>query len=85
MPALVEPELGENVRDDEDSDRSGPRIRCPLCNWAPSPHDRWSCTCGHCWNTFDTGGVCPVCLFRWMSTQCLACGGWSPHSEWYEQ
>src|SRR2546425_10644406 len=37
---------------------SGPRIRRPLCGWSPRKDDRWSCSCGHEWNTFDTGGVC---------------------------
>ena len=64
-------------------DPSGPRIRCPLCGWSPRKDDRWSCNCGHEWNTFDTGGVCPSCLHQWASTQCLKCGGWSPHSDWY--
>jgi len=36
-----------------------PRIRCPLCDWSPGKEDEWFCTCGHQWNTFDTGGVCP--------------------------
>jgi len=40
-------------------------------------------TCGHSWNTFNTGGVCPACLYRWISTQCLSCAHWSPHSGWY--
>jgi hypothetical protein len=44
---------------ERDSDPSGPRIRCPLCGWSPRKEDRWSCDCGHEWNTFDTGGVCP--------------------------
>jgi hypothetical protein len=34
-----------------------PRIRCPLCGWSPRKEDKWFCTCGHEWNTFDTGGV----------------------------
>ena len=38
----------------------GPRIRCPLCAWSPGKEDRWFCICGHEWNTFDTGGVCPA-------------------------
>jgi hypothetical protein len=39
-----------------------PRIRCPLCGWSPRKEDLWSCSCGHLWNTFDTGGVCLQCL-----------------------
>ena|SRR5215469_7441757 len=38
----------------------GRSIRCPLCGWSPREDDRWSCTCG---NAFDTGGVCPACLY----------------------
>jgi hypothetical protein len=45
-----------------------PRIRCPLCRWSPREDDKWFCDCGHAWNTFDTGGVCPAC---------------PPHSQWY--
>jgi hypothetical protein len=71
------------------------RIRCPLCAWQPSASSRWACGnskspenfdagCGHVWNTFDTGGVCPGCGHRWQWTACLACGGWSRHEDWYE-
>ena len=63
--------------------RPGPGIRCPHCGWQPGPQDLWSCACGHFWNTFDTGGVCPACLYQWKETQCLLCGKWSPHSDWY--
>lgn len=49
-------------------DPSSPRIRCPLCGWSPRKDDLWSCSCGHEWNTFDTGGVCPACLHQWTST-----------------
>lgn len=63
---------------------TGPRIRCPRCNWSPKPKDTWTCVCGHEWNTFDTGGVCPHCIHQWSHTQCLSCHGWSPHSDWYE-
>lgn len=61
----------------------GPKIRCPLCEWQPTRSDEWSCVCGHCWHTFDTGGVCPGCMTQWMETQCLHCHGWSAHSDWY--
>ena len=60
-----------------------PRIRCPKCQWTPSAEDRWSCKCGFLWNTFDTGGVCPRCMFQWRITQCLRCLEMSPHSDWY--
>ncbi len=59
------------------------RIRCPLCGWEPRAQDTWFCSCGHQWNTFDTGGVCPGCLKQWAMTACPACSRWSPHSEWY--
>ena len=78
-------ELETDVRTGEGTGASGPRIRCPVCGWQPRAHDRWRCRCGHVWNTFDTGGVCPGCLYQWTETQCLACGRWSPHSDWYEQ
>ena len=45
---------------DKSHEPSGPHIRCPLCDWSPRKEDRWSCDCGHLWNTFDTGGVCGV-------------------------
>jgi hypothetical protein len=41
------------------------------------------CMCKHTWNTFDTGGVCPKCLYQWKITVCLACHRWSAHSDWY--
>ena len=63
---------------------SGPRIRCPLCGWRPPNLPLWICSCRHVWNTFDTGGVCPACLYHWTVTQCLACHQLSPHSDWYE-
>jgi hypothetical protein len=63
----------------------GPQIRCPKCKWQPRKNDRWACTCGHMWNTFDTGGVCPGCMHQWKDTQCPQCHQWSPHSEWYAQ
>ena len=77
--------LDRDLDQEKSHDPSGPSIRCPLCGWSPSKDDHWSCTCGHEWNTFDTGGVCPVCLHRWTSTQCLSCSRWSAHSDWYAQ
>jgi predicted Zn-dependent protease len=61
-------------------------IACPKCDWHPSPDDRWECTCGHRWHTFDTHGVCPACGTVWTVTRCSAthgCGELSDHEEWY--
>lgn len=58
-------------------------IYCPHCDWEPDAGSRWGCTCGHYWNTFDTGGECPRCHHRWHDTQCLSCAGWAPHVDWY--
>ena len=77
--------LDRELEQEKSRDPSGPRIRCPLCGWSPREDDLWSCSCGHEWNTFDTGGVCPACLHQWTSTQCLSCSRWSLHSEWYAQ
>jgi hypothetical protein len=80
-PAIVpDRELEEDRKSGESEP---PRIRCPLCGWSPRKEDNWFCTCGHEWNTFDTGGVCPTCLHQWAETQCLSCSRWSPHSDWY--
>jgi len=59
------------------------KIACPKCSWEPSADSHWGCTCGHMWNTFDTGGTCPVCDRQWKDTQCLSCQQWSPHLDWY--
>lgn len=58
-------------------------IKCPKCEWEPKEADLWYCTCGHVWNTFDTGGCCPKCQKRWEDTQCLKCHKFSPHLDWY--
>ena len=60
------------------------RIRCPKCAWQPKPEDRWSCICGHSWNTFDTQGRCPECAIQWKDTMCPSCHQWSLHLAWYE-
>jgi hypothetical protein len=62
-------------------------IRCPKCHWKPLPSSRWYCvtSCQRGWNTFDTGGVCPACGKAWRMTQCLSCGAWSPHPDWYRE
>ena len=77
------PGAGQDVETRESDGDGGSDIRCPICRWTPKAEDRWSCQCNHSWNTFDTGGVCPNCLHRWAYTQCLACHGWSLHSDWY--
>jgi hypothetical protein len=74
-----------DIDDYANGDVGGPHIRCPKCGWRPGPHDRWACRCGHIWNTFDTGGVCPACLYQWTVTACLRCGEWSPHSDRYAE
>ena len=64
-------------------DICSPNIRCPKCKWQPRKAHLWSCDCGHRWNTFDTGGICPECHHQWTDTCCPRCQTWSPHSEWY--
>ncbi len=64
------------------------KIQCPKCEWIPHANSKWACSCGHSWNTFDTGGRCPKCKKQWNDTQCHGrweggCGGWSPHLDWY--
>ncbi|RYD75769.1 MAG: hypothetical protein EOP84_17795 [Verrucomicrobiaceae bacterium] len=61
------------------------KIYCPKCEWEPRQSSQWMCQCRHCWNTFDTGGVCPKCGKVWTETQCLACHKWSAHSDWYHE
>jgi len=60
-------------------------IFCPHCEWEPGPEAQWECmpSCGTMWNTFWTRGACPSCGYKWLKTQCLACGELSPHEAWY--
>lgn len=74
-----------DVADEEGTGAKGRRIRCPLCQWKPTRDSRWSCRCGHVWNTFDTGGQCPQCGHAWKYTACLRCHAWSRHEDWYEK
>jgi hypothetical protein len=76
-----DPGVEDATKDDDHHGRH--RIRCPLCMWVPKASSRWQCYCGHSWNTFDTGGTCPTCDFRYEQTMCLACHRWSKHRAWY--
>lgn len=84
-PERVKDTPPEKKPGDEPGGPKGPRIRCPRCGWQPRAHDVWMCHCRHLWNTFDTGGVCPACLYQWKITACPRCQQWSAHSEWYAQ
>lgn len=61
----------------------GRLIRCPKCLFQAPGGLRWSCKCGHVWNTFETGGKCPACRFQWEETMCPNCGEMSEHRTWY--
>jgi hypothetical protein len=50
LTPVAEPDM--EVGSGEPPGPSGPRIRCPLCDWSPAKNDLWACTCGHRWNTF---------------------------------
>lgn len=91
--AETEEILKKLAEDDEKTDFQ--KIRCPICKWQPNASSRWYCAdcdfpenfsggCGAMWNTFETRGKCPACAHQWIWTSCLACGGWSPHEDWYE-
>ncbi len=75
------PDLGEHIDD------NGAGIRCPTCKWRPARTDEWACNpgCGYAWNTFETRGECPSCGKRWSATQCMKCGAWNNHDDWYEE
>jgi hypothetical protein len=81
----AEPEVDPAIEETGGGSPGGPHIRCPKCRYAPRAEDRWFCNCGHSWNTFDTGGVCPSCLYQWKITACPRCGAWSAHSDWYAE
>lgn len=60
------------------------KICCPKCKWEAPEEPLWMCMCGHEWDTFSTGGVCPACNKKWKDTECISCGKTSPHSAWYQ-
>jgi hypothetical protein len=70
--------LDRELEEEKPGESEPPRIRCPLCGWSPRKEDKWFCTCGNEWNTFDTGGVCPDCLQQLillelsLETNCIA-------------
>jgi hypothetical protein len=81
----------------DDRQTGSEKIRCPQCDWRPSPSSAWTCIqgrddspeppflwCGTTWNTFDTAGKCPGCAHQWTWTSCLQCHQWSLHEDWYE-
>ena len=62
-----------------------PLIYCPKCKWVPPRVALWECleVCGCLFDTFETGGVCPACQEKFEYTQCIMCGQFSPHRDWY--
>ena len=56
---------------------------CPNCHLSPPIGAYWKCAnCGAPFDTFVTGGVCPMCSTRFPTTQCLDCGRQYPLHEW---
>jgi len=43
----------ELEEDKKPGESKPPCIRCPLCGWSPRKEDKWFCSCGFEWNTFD--------------------------------
>jgi hypothetical protein len=61
------------------------RIRCPNCAWAPDGRAHWECEgCHTMFDTFATHARCPQCPRSWLETQCIKCGKWSQHEDWYD-
>ena len=61
------------------------KIRCPKCAWEPDGRPYWGCDSCHCvFDTFSTGARCPQCARSWLETQCIKCGVWSLHEDWYD-
>ena len=49
--------LDRELEKDKSHHSSGSRIRCPLCGWSPRKEDKWFCTCGYEWNTFESNST----------------------------
>jgi Zn-dependent protease len=56
---------------------------CPACKASPPIGDYWKCgKCGHAFDSFQTGAVCPHCATQYAATKCLDCGAMHPMSQW---
>jgi Zn-dependent protease len=56
---------------------------CPACKASPPIGDYWKCgKCGHAFDTFQTGAVCPHCATQYAATKCLDCGAMHPMNQW---
>jgi Zn-dependent protease/DNA-directed RNA polymerase subunit RPC12/RpoP len=56
---------------------------CPTCKTSPPMGDYWKCgKCGHSFDTFQSGAVCPYCGTQYPVTRCLDCGHQHPMQEW---
>jgi hypothetical protein len=69
--------------DAAENERILSHVACPRCHLSPKSTDRWYCSCGNRWNTFETRGLCPACNYQWKETACPVCGELSPHADWY--
>jgi Domain of unknown function (DUF4272) len=76
-------DLFQNLKNKFFGSKPSLNIACPECDWQPDADAIWECTCGHCWNTFDTKGKCPKCATQWSETYCHGCGSSPAHSAWY--
>ena len=56
---------------------------CPSCNVAPPAAALWMCgNCRVAFDTFATGGACPQCGARFLTTACPDCGVQSSWEKW---
>jgi len=60
-----------------------PGFACPSCRAAPPLGVYWQCgACGHPFDTFESGAVCPQCGKQFATTACMDCREQHPMSEW---